>query len=64
MFRDKTDGREPTLKDFSYFISTESLTKNDLVYRRSNSTPVKVKADTSKKSAVHPRFIDSMRVAT
>ena len=31
MFRDKTGGREPTLKDFSYFISTESLTENDPV---------------------------------
>ncbi|XP_068716398.1 uncharacterized protein [Montipora foliosa] len=64
MFRDKTGGREPTLKDFSYFISTESLTENDPVYRRSNSTPVKVKADISKKSAFHPRFKDSMRVIT
>ena len=64
MFRDKTGGREPTLKDFSYFISTESLTENDPVYRRSNSTPVKVKADISKKSAFHPRFKDSVRVIT
>ena len=64
MFRDKTGGREPTLKDFSYFISTESLAENDPVYRRSNSTPVKVKADTSKKFAFQPRFTDSMRVTT
>ena len=64
MFRDKTGGREPTLKDFSYFISTESLAENDPVYRRSNSTPVKVKADASKKFAFQPRFTDSMRVTT
>ena len=63
-FRDKTGGREPTLKDFSHFISTESLAENDPVYRRSNSTPVKVKADTSKKFAFQPRFTDSMRVTT
>ena len=63
-FRDKTGGREPNLKDFSYFISTESLAENDPVYRRSNSTPVKVKADTSKKFAFQPRFTDSMRLTT
>ena len=63
MFRDKTGGRDPTLKDFSYFISTESLTENDPVYR-SNSTPVKVKAAISKKSAFQPRFRDTMRVTT
>ncbi|XP_068718137.1 uncharacterized protein [Montipora capricornis] len=64
MFRDKTAGREPTLKDFSSFISRESLTENDSVYRRSNSTPVTVKADISKKCAFHPKFTDSMRVTT
>ena len=52
------------LKDFSDFISTESLAENDPVYRRSNSTPVKVKADTAKKFAFQPRFTDSMRVTT
>ena len=64
MFRDKTGGREPTLKDFSYLISIESLTENDPVYSRSNSTPLKVKADISMKCAFHPRFTDSMRLTT
>ena len=64
MFRHNTGGREPTLKDFSYFISTESLTENDRVYRRSDSIPAKVKADISKKSAFQPTFTDSMQVTT
>ena len=64
MFRDITGGRGPTLKDFSYFISIESLTENDPVYSRSNSTPLKVKAGISMKSAFHPRFTDSMRLTT
>ena len=63
LYRDRNGGREPTLSELSHFISTESLTENDPVYGKHDST-VKSKGDNLKKPAFRPRTANSASIAT
>ena len=42
LYREKTGGKEPTLKELSAFITGESQTENDPVYGRSSTPTARV----------------------
>ena len=52
LYREKADGREPTLKELSKFITAESQTETDPVYGRASSTSVKFNSVNSPKKPV------------